>query len=123
MLDCQKFPTLFCGSLKAGIIPVCLNTLRSTEQYRYILNDCRAKVRFVSSELIEVVAPILGEHLPINHSYVVVGLVSGQQSFEQEFANCASGKMVEASADETAFWLYSSGSIGMPMGACMFIQV
>ena len=116
VLDCLEYPTLFWGSLKAGIIPVCLNTLLSTEQYRYILNDCRAKVLFVSSELIEVVAPILGGHPTIEHIYVVGGSVSGRQSFEREFANCASGKMVEASADETAFWLYSSGSTCMPKG-------
>ncbi|MEM8973776.1 MAG: benzoate-CoA ligase family protein, partial [Pseudomonadota bacterium] len=116
VLDCLEYPVIFWGSLKAGVIPVCLNTLLSTEQYRYILEDCRANVLFVSSQLMEVVAPILGGHPTIEHVFVVGGSVSGRLSFEQEFATCASGQMVDASADETAFWLYSSGSTGMPKG-------
>lgn len=116
VLDCLEYPVIFWGSLKAGVVPVCLNTLLSTEQYRYILEDCRAQVLFVSSQLMEVVAPILGGHPTIEHVFVVGGSVNGRLSFEQEFATCASGQMVDASADETAFWLYSSGSTGMPKG-------
>ncbi len=116
VLDCLEFPVIFWGSLKAGVIPVCLNTLLSTEQYRYILADCRAKVLFVSAPLVEVVAPILGGHPTIEHVFVVGGAVNGRPSFEATLADCASGKLVNASSDETAFWLYSSGSTGMPKG-------
>ena len=116
VLDCLEFPIIFWGSLKAGVVPVCLNTLLSTEQYRYILSDCRAKVLFVSEPLFEVVAPILGGHESIEHVFVVGGAVNGRVTFETAFADCASGKAVDVSADETAFWLYSSGSTGMPKG-------
>ncbi len=116
VLDCLEFPIIFWGSLKAGVIPVCLNTLLTTEQYRYILQDCRARVLFVSAPLIEVVAPLLGGHPTIEHVFVVGGVVNGRASFEETFAGCASAKAVPASPDETAFWLYSSGSTGMPKG-------
>lgn len=116
VLDCIEFPVIFWGSLKAGVVPVCLNTLLSTEQYRYILSDCRAKVLFVSEPLFEVVAPVLGGHPSIQHVFVVGGAVNGRPSFETAFSDCASGKSVAVSGDETAFWLYSSGSTGMPKG-------
>src|SRR5215211_4832280 len=52
MLDTVDFPVLFWGAIRAGIIPVPLNTLLTAEQYRYILEDSRAKVLFVSGPLL-----------------------------------------------------------------------
>ena len=49
MLDQLEFPVVFWGSLKAGVIPVAINTLLSTEVYATILNDCKARVLFVLS--------------------------------------------------------------------------
>ena len=51
MLDTVDFPVLFWGAIRAGIVPVPLNTLLTAEQYRYILEDSRAKVLFVSAPL------------------------------------------------------------------------
>jgi len=116
VLDCLEFPVIFWGSLKAGVIPVALNTLLSTEQYRYILNDCRAQVLFLSAQLFDVVAPLIGGHPTIRHVFVVGGTAGDLPSFEQHLAAAQSGKPVIASQDEAAFWLYSSGSTGMPKG-------
>src|SRR5258708_2972418 len=54
MLDTVDFPVLFWGAIRAGIIPVPLNTLLTADQYRYILEDSRAKVLFVSAPLLAV---------------------------------------------------------------------
>src|SRR6185436_17595889 len=48
MLDTVDFPVLFWGAIRAGIIPVPLNTLLPVEQFRYILEASRAKALFVS---------------------------------------------------------------------------
>ena len=56
MLDTVDFPVLFWGAIRAGIIPIPLNTLLTAEQYRYILEDARAKVLFVSAPLLAVAA-------------------------------------------------------------------
>ena len=71
---------------------------------------------FVSEPLYQVVAPVLDAHATIEQVFIVGGSVAGHNSFEIELAACASGEMVAAHADETAFWLYSSGSTGMPKG-------
>src|SRR5262249_38951271 len=60
LLDTVDFPVVFWGAIKAGVVPVCLNTLLTSEQYAYILSDSRAKVLFVSAPLLPLVQPMLG---------------------------------------------------------------
>ncbi len=60
MLDTVDFPVVFLGAIRAGIVPVPLNTLLTAEQYAYILADCRARVLFVSEALFPVVKDIVG---------------------------------------------------------------
>lgn len=57
VLDQIEFPILFWGALKAGVIPVPLNTLLATPVYDAILRDSRATMLVVSEALWEVVAP------------------------------------------------------------------
>jgi len=42
MLDTVDFPIVFLGAIRAGIVPVPLNTLLTTDQYAYVLADSRA---------------------------------------------------------------------------------
>lgn len=115
--DTVDFPVIFWGAIKAGVIPVALNTLLSTDQYHYILEDSRAKLLFVSAALLETLTPAL-EKLPQLKHIFVVGGDSGQHiDFAKSLAKESdSFETLETCADETAFWLYSSGSTGMPKG-------
>ena len=49
MLDSNDYPPVFWGAIKAGVVPVLLNTLLNSEQYAHMLADCRAKALFVSA--------------------------------------------------------------------------
>ena len=55
LLDTVDFPVLFWGSVRAGIVPVLMNTRLTVDQYRYLLEDSRAKVAFVSSALLPAI--------------------------------------------------------------------
>ncbi len=115
VLDCIEFPVIFWGSLKSGVIPIPLNTLLGAGVYSAILRDSRARVLFVSDALLPTVAPILAD-IPSLQNVVVIGKAGPHLSFAEELAASKPGPMVQASADETAFWLYSSGSTGQPKG-------
>jgi 4-hydroxybenzoate-CoA ligase len=116
VLDCIEFPVIFWGCIKAGVIPVPLNTLLATEVYASILRDSRARVLFISASLLAVVEPTFAEN-PFLETVIVVGDASGKYlSFAGELASSTPQPLVQALADENAFWLYSSGSTGAPKG-------
>jgi 4-hydroxybenzoate-CoA ligase len=117
MFDTVDYPIAFWGAIRAGVVPVCLNTLLTTDQYQYILSDSRVEALFVSAPLLTVIAPLL-DGLPHLRHIIVVGQGDGTYPAFQELLDQA-GKTFETartSADETAFWLYSSGSTGDPKG-------
>ncbi len=117
LLDEIEYPIAFFGALKAGVVPILLNTLLATPVYEAILNDCRARALFVSAPLLPVVEPLLADHPYLEKVYVVGGEApEGALSFAEEFAGVTPGPTVDAWDDETAFWLYSSGSTGSPKG-------
>jgi benzoate-CoA ligase len=52
LLDTIDFPTAFLGAIKAGIVPIPVNTLFQPLDYAFILADSRAKAAIVSAELL-----------------------------------------------------------------------
>ena len=112
MTDTADLPVVFWGAIKAGMVPVPINTMLSGEITRAILTDCRARALFVSQDLLPAVAPFLAE-LPELLATFVVG-TSGD--FEAALAGGEARETVAVSPDECAFWLYSSGSTGEPKG-------
>lgn len=118
LLDQIEFPILFWGALKAGVIPVPLNTLLATPVYDAILRDSRATALVVSEALWAQVAPAVSGN-PYLHTVVVDSDTApdGAVSYTDFIGRSnASIPPCGASHDEAAFWLYSSGSTGAPKG-------
>ena len=120
MLDTVDFPVVFLGAIRAGIVPVPLNTLLTSEQYAYVLADCRARVLFISEALLPVVRDMLGRMPDLEHVVVCGARDSGNHVYKKlsdEIAKESDQFETAAThAEEPAFWLYSSGSTGMPKG-------
>jgi 4-hydroxybenzoate-CoA ligase len=117
VLDQVEFPLLFWGAIKSGVIPVPLNTLLAAPVYATILRDSRAAILFVSAALWPTVAPVLAE-CPDLRQVVVIGSAApdGTSSFTAFVEGAPEVPAVGCAADESAFWLYSSGSTGQPKG-------
>lgn len=116
MRDELEFPIAFWGALKAGAIPVPLNTLLSTQVYEAILNDSRASLLIVSEALWETIAPILRDNRFLRAVLIVGAARENAIRFDDFMAGAKQMAPVDAHDDELAFWLYSSGSTGLPKG-------
>src|SRR5712672_2998894 len=87
MLDTVDFPAVFLGAIRAGIVPVPLNTLLTSDQYAYVLADCRARVLFVSEALLPVVKDIVGRMPDLEHVIVSGQNAHGHKKLSDELAN------------------------------------
>ncbi|MGY6536495.1 MAG: benzoate-CoA ligase family protein [Pararhodobacter sp.] len=117
VLDQLEFPMLFWGAIRAGVVPIPLNTLLASSVYQVILADARPAALFVSAELWEVVAPALASCDSLRHVVVIGGTApEGATGFETFLQGAEPAGTVAAVDDEVAFWLYSSGSTGQPKG-------
>ena len=80
--DTIDFPTAFLGAIKAGLVPVAVNTLLKSADYQYMLRDSRACVLIVSAPLLSLFAPLLGEMPRLKHVIVSGGEAEGFDSLQ-----------------------------------------
>jgi len=118
LTDTIDFPTAFLGAIKAGIIPVAVNTLLTQKDYEYMLSDSRARALVVSEQLLPQFAPFLPKLSFLKHVIVSGSGASGHKAFRDVLAK-GSPELSPAptTSDDPCFWLYSSGSTGMPKAA------
>jgi 4-hydroxybenzoate-CoA ligase len=120
LLDTVDFPVAFWGTIRAGCVSVPINTLLTPDQWRFMIEDSRAKAVVVSADLLERAAPVVEEIRASRPLEVIVSGgagPAGARSLEQLVAEGAPmTSAAETHADETAFWLYTSGSTGLPKG-------
>ena len=112
--DCPEFFYLFWGAIKAGVVPVPVNTLLRAVDYQYVVEDSKCFAVVYSPEFAAEVEPALANaaHNP-NHALRTEGEDS-LQALMRDSANAL--EAASAGADDDCFWLYSSGSTGRPKG-------
>ena len=110
--DSPELIFAFWGAVWLGAVPVPINTACSVEEVQYILRDSRAKIllsdRSLQAKLAPIQSPFLQQVLLTDGDDSFLSLLNQQP---KEPLPCA-----ETARDEPAFWLYTSGSTGMPKG-------
>jgi benzoate-CoA ligase family protein len=114
--DCPEFFYLFWGAIKAGIVPVPLNTILRAQDYRGMIEDSGCSAVAFSPEFAGEVEPALSSARPGPPPVVLP--VDGAEGSLRALMAKASPELRAAPAAATApcFWLYSSGSTGKPKG-------
>jgi benzoate-CoA ligase family protein len=114
--DCPAFFYLFWGAIRAGFVPVPLNTLLRAPTYAFMIEDSAAAALVYSPEYASEVEAALAR---AQHAPRIVMPTEGCES-SLDAAMRAVEPQAEAAAttaDDDCFWLYSSGSTGRPKGA------
>jgi 4-hydroxybenzoate-CoA ligase len=119
--DTVDYPVVFWGTVRAGIIPIPVNTLLTAEQYTYLFADSRAVAAVVTAPLARAVLSIR-DRLPHLRLVVVVGATAQDRAelrdvhFFEDVLSASKAEPVTAAtlSDEVAFWMYTSGSTGDP---------
>lgn len=116
--DSEIYPQAFFGAIKAGMVPICLNTMMRPKDYAYFLNDSRARALMVDASLLPVIDPVRDQFRFLEHLLVVGGEVPATGIDFQAMANAEPAELEAAPTgpDDMCFWLYSSGSTGFPKG-------
>src|SRR6202451_2395770 len=120
--DTIDWPTAFLGAIKAGVVAVPVNTLLTEDDYRFMLEDSRARLLVVSEELLPTFAKAIETSKHLVHVIVsgdaatlTIPRERGREGREyqrfDELLEAAKTDAVTAptTRDDMCFWSYTSG--------------
>lgn len=117
--DCAEFHAAFLGTLYAGAVAVPCNTFLGPTEYRYFLDESRAPVMVTTAALRAALAAAI-DTTPALGAVLVVD-ADGDDDRVRAWARWVTDDASEAPADThrdaAAFWLWTSGSTGVPKAA------
>ena len=79
MLDGIDFPAVFWGAIKAGCVPIPINTLLTAGDYACLLRDSRARIVVVSEALLDRFAPALADQPHVERLVVAGNGIPGRE--------------------------------------------
>ena len=116
--DSPVFAAAFWGAVKLGAVAVPVNTLMSSAEYEFLLEDSRAKVVVVEEHAAERVLAVR-DRCPFLREIIVVGRAHAGARTWSDVLCLHGGGVAPAptSPEDVMFWGYTSGSTGAPKAA------
>jgi len=120
--DTPAYPAAAFGAIRAGLVPLFINTLTPPELLQFYLSDSEAVVAITEAEFADRFSEVACAQTRL-HSLIVV---NGEPPARASVKTIAAGPWLaqfastlaaaDTDRDDMAFWMYSSGSTGRPKG-------
>ena len=121
--DTSAYPSIMFGAIRAGLVPVLINTSSPADLIRYYLQDSAARAVFTDAEHSHLFNAQTLMHTGVE-TIVTVGasaqapipgieVLSWSEWIEKYPEDAGEA---DTARDDMAFWMYSSGSTGKPKG-------
>jgi benzoate-CoA ligase family protein len=120
--DTPAYPAAFFGAVRAGFVPLLINTLTPPDLLQFYLSDSGAAIAVAEAEFCSRFDAVACKDTRL-HTLIVVNGTAGEhaaptliaakpwlKTFPADLAEADTGR------NEMAFWMYSSGSTGRPKG-------
>jgi acetyl-CoA synthetase len=120
--DTTAYPAAFFGAVRAGFVPLLINTLTPPDLLQFYLADSGAAVAVADAEFCARFDAVACKDTQLRTLIVVTGGVGDHAVPEaiaaEQWLPRFAGDLAEAAThrNEMAFWMYSSGSTGRPKG-------
>ena len=120
--DTPVYPAAFFGAVRAGFVPLLINTLTPPDLLQFYLADSGASVAVADAEFTSRFDAVACKDTPLRTLIVVNGAVKQHAAPDiiaaEPWLQTFRAELAEADTDrnEMAFWMYSSGSTGRPKG-------
>ena len=120
--DTPRYPAFVFGAIRAGLVPVLLNTLTPPDLLQFYLADAGARAVVIEADIAGRLSPAAVRDTLLEAAIVVngeaslphVGRVLSASSWLDGFPDSLTP--ADTRRDDMAFWMYSSGSTGRPKG-------
>ncbi|MBI4634249.1 MAG: benzoate-CoA ligase family protein [Deltaproteobacteria bacterium] len=119
MKDTPEAVASFYAAIKIGAIPIFVNYMYTADDFRYLLNDSRARTLIADEEFIETIEQWREKHHYLKTTVIVGKPHQASHISFHDIVNRCSDKLnvAHTTTDDAAFWNYTSGSTGTPKGA------
>jgi benzoate-CoA ligase family protein len=117
MADSPEFVAVYLAAMRMGAIPVPVSTMSHLDGLVDLLRDSRARLLAVTPEFTDLAVSAAAQAPELQGILAAAPLTCHLPAHLLDELDGADASVYPATADSPAFWLYTSGTTGMPKAA------